>query len=179
MPSEELIQRLIRLPYRESGVPVEWADISGNFVSIRTVTAFSWCFSLEAVFRIPADRLPEKPDDLVWLLDSLHDLAELRIAGQGGYYLSSLEADANDHGVFLGGCSGQPIREQRVVVRQEAAVRYWCWPLPPDGSVVASITWPAVGIDDVVGSFEGEGLRRAARRSTSLDADMRPQPGTN
>ena len=60
-----------------------------------------------------------------------------------------------------------------MIVRHWAKARYWCWPLPPDGAAIASLVWPAAGIDADIGTFLGQSVTEGARRSIRLDSDMR------
>ena len=167
---DDLTRRFLQLRTEESGSPVEWTASSGTLGSITTLAAFSWCFFLEAELDVPAGRLPA---GLVWITDALEESLELRLVGQDGYELGSLRRTAEESGVLLFGCSGRPIRENGAVVRHWAKARYWCWPLPPDGVVSASMAWPSARIDESLGAFDGESLRIGAERSVPLDMDMR------
>jgi hypothetical protein len=173
VPPDGLVERLLRLPTVESGTPVEWADGSGILGKITKLAAFSWCFFLEVQLEIPA-RGSHK--SIVWLPGALSDAVEVRVWGEDGYELASGRPRAEQSGVLLIGSEGRPIREQGVVVRHWAKGRYWCWPLPPDSPLTASLALPAADIDEVIGTFSGESLNRGARRSLPLDPDMRHPP---
>jgi hypothetical protein len=50
-------------------------------------------------------------------------------------------------------------------------MRYWVWPLPPDGPVTITCNWPAGGIPGGVVEVDGSAIRRAGRSSENLWSD--------
>ncbi len=47
-------------------------------------------------------------------------------------------------------------------------MRYWLWPLPPDGDLVFHAAWPALDIDEVAVSISATALRETAANSEVL-----------
>ena len=50
-------------------------------------------------------------------------------------------------------------------------MRYWVWPLPPDGPVTITCNWPAGGIPGGAVEVDGSAIRRAGRSSENLWSD--------
>jgi hypothetical protein len=50
-------------------------------------------------------------------------------------------------------------------------LRYWIWPLPPDGPVTITCEWPAGGVPDGSAELDGSAIRRAGESSQRLWTD--------
>jgi hypothetical protein len=51
-------------------------------------------------------------------------------------------------------------------------MRYWVWPLPPDGPMSISCRWPAGGVPDGAVEVDGSAIRRAGLSSEKLWSDV-------
>jgi hypothetical protein len=51
---------------------------------------------------------------------------------------------------------------------RRADFRYWCWPLPPEGTMTVSVQWKAAGVPLTEARVDGSAIRRAGASSQML-----------
>jgi hypothetical protein len=54
---------------------------------------------------------------------------------------------------------------------RRADFRYWCWPLPPEGTMTVSVHWEAAGVPRTEAKVDGSAINRAGMSSRKLWPD--------
>jgi hypothetical protein len=180
MITDEFTERLRRLRETESGSAVSWEIPAAKApeAGVAALSAFSWCFFLEARIELLVSNLPSS---VPWLGDVLgfgpkadsNEAVEVVVCGQGGYELSSTQPADESKGIEAFGGSASVMRDATGARGQWATGRYWCWPLPPSGPVEVALVWRAGNLNSVVATFSGDTMGEASLGSLPLDADFR------